>query len=294
WLFCFPVAWGFSSRFLPTFLGLGAPRRGPAITGLALLWLAPVVELGGSPAAARLLTLAAVLLACFSLRVFEPAARPAKTLGVDPRYPRFVRLAFGWLAISALLYVAAVTPGLEGAGRHAFTVGFLALLIFSIGPRILPSFLNSRELWSPRLMFWTLAILTTGCFLRVLSEPLAYSNMAPVFWRVLPVSGVLELSAVLLFACNIGRTLATPMPAWFAREQIKDSMTLYWYVTSYPATRKLLIEAGLKTLATAGDIPKSLSLREAAEADGADSRVLLEKLAEFFEARLARALRRPS
>ena len=42
-------------------------------------------------------------------------------------------------------------PSVLVASRHAFAVGFLATLIFSIRPRILPSFLNSRELWSARL-----------------------------------------------------------------------------------------------------------------------------------------------
>jgi len=60
----------------------------------------------------------------------------------------FVRLSFGWLVISSLLLAAGAAPGVQGASRHAFTVGFLATPIFSIGPRILPSFLNGRELWA--------------------------------------------------------------------------------------------------------------------------------------------------
>jgi hypothetical protein len=39
-------------------------------------------------------------------------------------------------------------------------------------------------------------------------------------------------------------------------------------------------------------VPKSLSLREAAEADGAQPEILVEKLGAFFEARLARPLRK--
>jgi hypothetical protein len=108
---------------------------------------------------------------------------------------------------------------------------------------------------------------------------------------VLPVSAILELAAVLLFALNIAKTQATPLPAWFWPENVKDSMTLYWYVTSYPRTRKLLIRAGLKTLERARSIPQSLTLREAAEAEGIAVEALLEPLRRFFTARQARALR---
>jgi len=65
--------------------------------------------------------------------------------------------------------------GLGGASRHAVTVGFLATLIFAIGPRILPSFLNGRELYSSALMAAGLWILNLGCGLRVSSEAIAYS-----------------------------------------------------------------------------------------------------------------------
>ena len=47
-----------------------------------------------------------------------------------------------------------------------------------------------------------------GCTLRVVSEPLAYEGITSSTWNILPVSGVLELSAVLLFAVNLGLTFA--------------------------------------------------------------------------------------
>ena len=49
------------------------------------------------------------------------------------------------------------------------------MLIFAIGPRILPSFLNGRELYSSALMAAGLWILNLGCGLRVSSEAIAYS-----------------------------------------------------------------------------------------------------------------------
>jgi hypothetical protein len=51
------------------------------------------------------------------------------------------------------------------------------------------------------------------------------------------------------------------------------------------------MKAGLVTLGRAKTIPRSLTLREAAEADGIDWQPLLAVLWEYFNRRLARALR---
>ena len=232
-------------------------------------------------------------LACWSLRVFHPKAGNPKTTGVYRLYPQFARLAYVWLAVSAILGFGVARPGMLGASRHAFTVGFLATLIFAIGPRILPSFLNSRELWSLRLMQFSLLLITAGCALRVITEPLAYGGVAASAWKVLPVSAFAELAAVLLFGFNLAMSLATPIPAWFGRKHVNDRMSVYWLVSSYPATRKLLVEYGLVTLSQAAVVPRSLSLREAAEADRIPPDTLVQKLGEFFESRLPRSLRHP-
>jgi hypothetical protein len=46
-------------------------------------------------------------------------------------------------------------------------------------------------------------LLSVGCFLRVSCEILAYQGYAPWAWHVLPVSAVIELSAVSVFALNL-------------------------------------------------------------------------------------------
>jgi hypothetical protein len=226
------------------------------------------------------------------LRVFHRQVGNPKTSGVFERYPQFARLAFVWLSVSAVLGFGVPRPGMLGASRHAFTVGFLATLIFSLGPRILPSFLNSRELWSARLMAATLTLITAGCALRVLSEPLAYGEIAGIAWKALPVSAFTELTAVLMFGFNLAMSLATPVPSWFGRKHVNDRMSVYWLVSSYPATRRILVEHGLTTLGAAKEIPKSLSLREAAQADGVSPMDLVDRLGDFFDSRLPRSLRK--
>jgi uncharacterized protein involved in response to NO len=271
WWFAYPVVLGYCAKFFPGLLGTPAPHKIGLAAAAALALVAPA---------------AAVPVAWWALRVFAKRSR---------RFPSaFPRLAYLWLGVAAALGLWAARPGMLGASRHAFTVGFLATLIFSIGPRILPSFLNSRELWSARAARAAVVLLTAGCTLRVVSEPLAYGEIVPVAWKALPVSAFLELAAVLLFAFNIARSLATPVPSWFGHKHVNDRMSVYWLVSAYPGTRRVMIDAGLATLARAQQVPKSLTVREAAEADGVPADALVEQLGAFFDARLPHSLRSAS
>lgn len=291
WGFAVAVAWGYSTRFVTIFLGLQRPIH------QAARWLSigvgalVVAALARQFLLADLLALALTIYAIWAVRIFHSSARPAKLIGVYAHYPAFIRLAFAWLVIGAALGVAAdLAPqviGLGGASRHAITVGFIATLIFALAPRILPSFLNGRELYSVRLMAASLWLLSVGCFLRVVSESIAYSAGGRL-WSLLPVSAFLELAAVLAFVINLAATLAQPMPAWFSDSGVSAKLPLHWYVTSFPETKSLLAREGLTTLAGRREVPRSLSLAEAALADGADVDHLVAQLNEFFSQRRPR------
>jgi hypothetical protein len=139
--------------------------------------------------------------------MFEPPRKEAKTRGVHSSFPFFVRAAYGWLLIAGLLGVAAArwdtSGGIWGASRHALTVGFVSVMVMSVGQRILPAFAAMRLLWSSSLMFVALALVVAGCTLRVSSEILAYQDYAVWAWSVLPVSAILELVGLTAFAVNI-------------------------------------------------------------------------------------------
>lgn len=216
WGFLVPFVWGFSARWLPTFIGLKPLRSRALIVAVMLNVLGTVTALAGRFSTATALLLAGAATAIFALRVFEPRQRPAKIRGVHPSFPFFLRSAYGWLMIAAALGIWAVfsadAVGIWGASRHALTVGFFSLMVFGIGQRILPAFSGMRHLFSPRLMFGSMALLTLGCALRVSSEVLAYQNTVPAAWRLLPVSAVIELSAVTLFAANLFISFARPAP----------------------------------------------------------------------------------
>lgn len=211
WGILAPFIWGFSARWMPVLLGL-PPLRLPALLGAVAANAAGILfAFAGRDGTATALALGAAVLAVVGLRLFERPMADARTRGVHVRFPLFVRLAYGWLLVAACLGVAAahwdVAGGLWGASRHAFTVGFTAAMVLAVGQRMLPGFAAHRTLWSPRLMGVSLTLLMVGCLLRVSAEVLAYEQYAAWAWSVLPVSGVVELSALGTFAVNLYVTL---------------------------------------------------------------------------------------
>ena len=214
WGFLVPMVWGFSSRWLPVFMGL-RPLRGSLLLVAAGLNTAGVVVgfFERFTAAGVLLFLGAVT-AIVAIRFFERPAKPAKTVNIHGSFPIFIMIAYGWLLIAAALGIWASrvgdAPGIWGASRHALTVGFIAAMVFSVGQRILPSFCGMKVLWSPRLMLVMLVLLMTGCTLRVASEILAYQDYAAWAWNALPFSALIELAAVTLFAVNLIFTFLRP------------------------------------------------------------------------------------
>ena len=214
WGFLVPAVWGFNARWLPRFLGLKTPDGRRLYAALFVAWASVGAMLSGAAILSTALLPVAALLAILALHVFEPSVQPAKVNGVHSTFPLFVRGAYAWLMIAAALSVAAALAdregGIWGASRHALTVGFLSTMVFAIGQRILPAFCGARVLFSKNLMFASLALLNLGCALRVGSEIPAYEGYFRQAWSVLPISAVVELTAVTLFAINLVLTFLRP------------------------------------------------------------------------------------
>lgn len=217
WGFMVPFVWGFSARWLSTFIGLRAVCERGLMVVVAVNTLGVITAMFGLFRVAVLLFLASSVLSLLALRILFPSTQPAKTQGVHSSFPYFVRLAYAWLIVGAALGTWAAfaknPEGIWGASRHALTVGFVASMVFAIGQRVLPAFSGMRLLYSPRLMGVSLALLTMGCFLRVSSEVLAYQEFAQWAWRWLPISAVLELTAVTVFAANMTATFLSRPPS---------------------------------------------------------------------------------
>ncbi|HUI57257.1 MAG TPA: hypothetical protein VLY04_19915 [Bryobacteraceae bacterium] len=216
WGFPALAVWGFSARWLPVFLGLREPSGGGLMGALSACGCGIAAALLGQFRLATVLLLGACVLAVIALRVFQRSQKPPKTRGVTPAFPHFVRGAYAWLLVASSLGVYAAQSdsngGIWGASRHALTVGFLATMVFSIGQRVLPAFCGMRLLFSTKLMFASLVVLNAGCLMRVGSEIPAYEANLRAAWSILPISAVTELTAVTLFAVNLGITLVLPPP----------------------------------------------------------------------------------
>ena len=61
-------------------------------------------------------------------------------------------------------------------------------------------------------IFGSLILLNTGCATRVVLQILVYEHITAAAWSALPLSAVIEMMAVTLFAANMLMTLTTGPP----------------------------------------------------------------------------------
>ncbi len=227
WSFPVPIAWGFTARWMPVFLGLKPLRSKFILAALAVNIMGIIAALAKASLAGSILLLVGTIIMVSALRIFEHIKSPAKTQGVHKTFPLFMRIAYAWLLIASLFAVwAAMEPsaaGVAGAGRHALTVGYLMTMVFSVGSRMLPAFLGRKKLYSKRLMFLALLLTNTGCLMRVSSETLAYQHYASWAWALLPFSATLELVGVVVFTTNmVGTFFQPPLLAPIANKAAKE------------------------------------------------------------------------
>jgi hypothetical protein len=220
WGFLVPVVWGFSARWFHAFLAIAKPDVHLFRAALILDLAGVLCGVSGWFQAATILLASGAIAVGLALRLTQQPHGQAKVQGIHPSFPVFLRLAYAWLVVAGCMGVWAAFAdqhgGIWGASRHALTVGFAATMVFAIGPRILPHFTGIQRIFSSRLMFFSLLLLQAGCTLRVVSEPLAYEGFSTFPWRVLPVSGTLELGGVLMFAANLALTFILGRSAFAA------------------------------------------------------------------------------
>ena len=229
-LYGFLLAWifGFGHRVVSLFLGVGAAVRGTAeaafaaqMSGVALAaasWLPGISDaasLALRDGGFALVAIAALLYLGGNGFLWRRSTLPMLSTPGSPTVA--IRLAFGWLAVWAVLQLGAVLVSRAtefparnlwwaDAARHAFTIGFLTLLIVGMSFRILPVF-SGKALWSPRLAYATYALLTLGAALRLLQYPAAFH---PVLYQVGSWMGVPVVLALCLYLFNLVRTMRAP------------------------------------------------------------------------------------
>jgi hypothetical protein len=207
WGFMVPFVWGFSTKWLPVFLGLWPTKICFMLLATALNIIGVIAAVTAHLRVAAVIWIAGSAIAAIGLQIFHRSRQPAKTKGVHRSFSVFVRIAYVWLLVACGLAIWASrlseAVGIWGASRHALTVGFIAMMVFCIGQRVLPAFAGMKALSSPSLMFIATLLLAAGCFLRVTCEVLAYQGYAAWAWKALPVSAITEMAAVSAFAAHL-------------------------------------------------------------------------------------------
>ncbi|MEU4685370.1 NnrS family protein [Streptomyces xinghaiensis] len=135
----------------------------------------------------------------------------------DHRSGKFVRAAYGWLALSLvmllLMPVYQLVSGLAfshayyGAIRHAITVGFVSMMIMGVAARVAPA-LRGIHSGTPGSLTGPFVLINVGCALRVSLQIL--TDWHPFFFAVVGVSGLLELAALVWWGTGLLRILHGP------------------------------------------------------------------------------------
>ena len=127
WGFMVPFVWGFSAKWLPIFLGTQPPINRLLGSAVLVHWIAIGLGLAGFFRATTVLILLSSSLAIVALRIFAKPEKAAKIKAIHASFPFFVRSAYVWLLVAAMLGVwaanAANPAGIWGASRHALTGG---------------------------------------------------------------------------------------------------------------------------------------------------------------------------
>ena len=213
---------GVSQRFVPHVYGLAKPAhdRQSLIFGLMngslILNIASYVLLLtthslyfaiGLELAYLLMPVWAVLLA-IQLGVFRCPSQPDRTF-------KFIRAAYVWLVISCTMMpffplYGALTHQVfahtyMGSHRHAFTVGFISMMILGVSSRVVPILAGvdakrMNSLWAPFVLF------NLGCAGRVVLQVL--TDFIPnVAYALIGFTGFVELAALAWWGIELWRTM---------------------------------------------------------------------------------------
>jgi hypothetical protein len=275
--------YGFGIRLLPGLLNIGnlRPRfltAAPVLHNVGLcLFLTPPRTLRATGAALMLAASLSYLVGMDALR-----SKPARPIyGVDVRGHILIRAAFFWLVVGLSMILAEqLAPALPhaygGAWRHALTVGFITTMILGVGQRIVPVFIR-QPLASSRLMLAGAALIIAGNAGRVVLE-LATIGGRPWTFRLMGATGVLELTALVLFALNLALTVRRRRHVYADHEPLTPHTRVREAVNARPELQERLHDAGVTMFDGSPFIAPSLTFGALALAWGLHPEELLAEL----------------
>ncbi|GAB3140746.1 hypothetical protein GCM10027290_12070 [Micromonospora sonneratiae] len=217
---------GLSSHLLPQLFGVARTSNRRVWTALVLINLAIVGEVVvfvwyrwvDDHRVAALLMVPWLMLAVGTAIMVWPWRLWRRLPRADHRSGKFIRAAYGWLAVSLvmlpLMPMYQMVSGIPfshayyGAIRHAITVGFISLMIMGVSARVVPTLrgIPPRSLGS---LMGPFLLVNTGCLLRVSLQTL--TDWHPVFFAVVGVSGLFELTGLAWWGAEMLRLMHRPV-----------------------------------------------------------------------------------
>jgi hypothetical protein len=288
WLITVPVLgfatnaiYGFGIRLIPGLLNLGTlrPNLYPRALELHNAGLVSfLIPLGGTRVVGAATMLAAALV--YHAALGWLAGKPSRPIfGIDLRANAFVRIAFAWLVIGlAMVSIQTVWPGdvhhaYTGAWRHALTVGFVSTMVLGVGQRVVPIFLR-HPIGSTTIMLASLVLITVGNAWRVGFELLTITGR-PWTFRWMPVSGVLEVSAIALMLINIALTARFARRRYRAGQPIRPLTRVAEAIDEDPMLEAKLRKLGIDMFDDAAFVAPSMTFGALALAYGRDPEQLV-------------------
>lgn len=292
---------GVAQRILPTAFGFREPGKRIVQAAFVLLSAGLAADLAGwfafratksagwavaSWAGTSAYALGALLLAV-SLRAF--------TRGEPGRSTKFIRAAFLWMAVACVMIFAEpfytqsiglrFSHAYHGAIRHAFTVGFISLMILGVSSKVVPILqgIDVRPLpglWIP------FVLVNAGNALRVFSQVATDLVPGPAF-PVMGLSGSLEVVGLGLWGFHLWRLLApVPAPSAPSRGAITPERTVSSIADEYPQTLDVFEAFGFKELKNPllrNTIAKRVTVRMACGMKHVDEAAFLSALRNCIE-----------
>jgi hypothetical protein len=254
---------GVAQRILPTAFGFREVGKRAVPAAFVLLAAGLTLDLAGwfafratkaagwavaSWAGTSAYALGALLLA-FELRAF--------TRGEQGRSTKFIRAAFFWLAVACLMIFAEpfytqsigarFSHAYHGAIRHAFTVGFISLMILGVSSKVVP-ILQGIDVRSLSGLWVPFLFVNAGNALRVFSQVATDLIPGPAF-PIMGLSGTLEVVGLGVWGIHLWRLMAPrPAPAVAPRGAITPDRTVASIADEFPQTLDVFEKFGFKEL----------------------------------------------
>lgn len=174
---------------------------------------------------------------------------------VADRSVKFARAALAWLAISLLMMLAeplyivllgGFGHGYHAGGRHAFTIGFMTMMIIAVSAKVVPT-LNGVDPARLGRLWPVFALLNVSLLWRVGGE--IAGDFDPALLAGLHWSGVLASAALLLWAAHIVRVIVNPPVAAPERAtDITPETKVAAVVETWPQTMPVFVRHGFTLL----------------------------------------------